>query len=103
MTTTTSIVIARPPADDVFAYVTDPTHFHQWQQGVGSGGMQEPGTPPSTHARSSVSIDVDFEGHGMGKLLVTPVVRRQAAKGMPANIARGSRTGWSRAPPSGCS
>lgn len=47
MTTTTSIVIARPPADDVFAYVTDPTHFHQWQQGVGSGGMQEPGTPPS--------------------------------------------------------
>jgi hypothetical protein len=39
-------------------------------------------------ARSRVSIDVDFEGHGIGKLLVPLVVRRQAAKEMPANIAR---------------
>jgi uncharacterized protein YndB with AHSA1/START domain len=135
--TTTSIVIDRP-AYDVFAYVTDPTQFHQWQQGVVSGGMEEPGTPtvgsvctttrrigganrasrsvvtkmnPPTSwavhgidgpihalvdvtiqalddARSSVSIDVDFEGHGIGKLLVPLVVRRQAAKEMPANVAR---------------
>jgi carbon monoxide dehydrogenase subunit G len=135
--TTTSIVIDRP-ADDVFAYVTDPTQFHQWQQGVVSGGMEEPGTPtvgshctmtrriggvnrpsasvvtkmnPPTSwavrgidgpiralvdvtvqalddARSSVSIDVNFEGHGIGKLLVPLVVRRQAAKEMPANVAR---------------
>jgi hypothetical protein len=35
-----------------------------------------------------VSIDVDFEGHGIGKLLVPLVVRRQAAKEMPANVAR---------------
>jgi uncharacterized protein YndB with AHSA1/START domain len=135
--TTTSIVIDRP-AYDVFAYVTDPTQFHQWQQGVVSGGMEEPGTPtvgsvctttrrigganrasrsvvtkmnPPTSwavhgidgpiralvdvtiqalddARSSVSIDVDFEGHGIGKLLVPLVVRRQAAKEVPANVAR---------------
>jgi carbon monoxide dehydrogenase subunit G len=135
--TTTSIVIDRP-ADDVFAYITDPTQFHQWQQGVVSGAMVEPGTPtvgshctmarriggvnrpsasvvtkmnPPTSwavhgidgpvralidvtvqalddARSSVSIDVDFEGHGIGKLLVPLVVRRQAAKEMPANVAR---------------
>jgi hypothetical protein len=39
-------------------------------------------------ARSSVSIDVDFEGHGIGKLLVPLVVRRPAAKEMPANVAR---------------
>jgi hypothetical protein len=39
-------------------------------------------------ARSSVRIDVDFEGHGIGKLLVLLVVRRQAAKEMPANVAR---------------
>jgi len=39
-------------------------------------------------ARSSVRIDLDFEGHGIGKLLVPLVVRRQAAKEMPANVAR---------------
>jgi cysteine desulfurase len=39
-------------------------------------------------ARSSVSIDVDFEGHGIGNLLVPLVVRRQAAKEMPTNVAR---------------
>jgi hypothetical protein len=48
-------------------------------------------------ARSRVSIEVDFEGHGIGKLLVPLVVRRQAAKEMPANVAR-LKTGWSRAP-----
>jgi Polyketide cyclase / dehydrase and lipid transport len=135
--TTTSIEIDRS-AGDVFAYVTDPTQFHQWQLGVVSGAMVEPGTPtvgshctmtrriggadrastsvvtkmnPPTSwavhgidgpiralvdatvqtlddARSRVSIDVDFEGHGIGKLLVRLVVRRQAAKEMPANLAR---------------
>lgn len=39
-------------------------------------------------ARSSVTIDVDFEGHGIGKILVPLVVRRQAAKEMPANLQR---------------
>jgi hypothetical protein len=39
-------------------------------------------------AHSSVSIAVDFEGHGTGKLLVPLVVRRQAAKEMPTNIQR---------------
>ncbi|HZJ04961.1 MAG TPA: SRPBCC family protein [Nocardioidaceae bacterium] len=29
--TTTSIDIDRP-ADDVFAYVTNPTQFHEWQK-----------------------------------------------------------------------
>ncbi|MBA2559264.1 MAG: SRPBCC family protein [Propionibacteriales bacterium] len=135
--TATSIDIDRP-ADEVFAYVTDPTRFHEWQQGVVSGGMKEPGTPtvgshctmsrriggtnqPSTsvvtkmnpptnwavhgidgpiraqvdvtvqaldEAHSRVSIDLDFQGHGIGKLLVPLVVRRQAAKEMPANVQR---------------
>jgi hypothetical protein len=31
---------------------------------------------------------VDFAGHGIGKLLVPLVVRRQARKEMPANVAR---------------
>lgn len=135
--TTTSIDIDRPIAD-VFAYVTDPTRFHEWQQGVVSGGMKESGAPvvgshctmtrrigganrPSTsvvtkldpptswavrgidgpiralvdvtvqalqETRSRVTIDVDFEGHGIGKIHVPLVVRRQAAKEMPANRQR---------------
>jgi carbon monoxide dehydrogenase subunit G len=38
--------------------------------------------------RSRVSIGVDFTGHGIGKLLVPLVVRREARKEMPANLAR---------------
>ncbi len=38
--------------------------------------------------RSRVSIEVDFEGHGIGKLLVPLVVRPQAVKEMPANLRR---------------
>jgi hypothetical protein len=38
--------------------------------------------------RSRVSIAVDFAGHGIGKLLVPLVARRQARKEMPANLAR---------------
>jgi hypothetical protein len=39
-------------------------------------------------AGSRVTISVDFEGHGIGKLLVPLVVRRQAAREMPGNMAR---------------
>ena len=31
---------------------------------------------------------MDFTGHGIGKVLVPLLVRRQARKEMPANIAR---------------
>jgi uncharacterized protein YndB with AHSA1/START domain len=37
---------------------------------------------------SNVTITLDFEGHGIGKLLVPLVVRRQAQKEMPANCQR---------------
>ena len=135
--TSTSTEIDRP-ADEVFAYATDPTKFHEWQQGVVSGGIKEPGPtvigshctmvrriggadrpstsvvtkmdPPTSwavdgidgpirarvdlavealgKARSRVRINVDFEGHGIGRLLVPLVVQRQAAKEMPANLQR---------------
>jgi hypothetical protein len=39
-------------------------------------------------ARSRVTIALDFEGHGIGKLLVPLVVRRQARDEMPANLKR---------------
>jgi uncharacterized protein YndB with AHSA1/START domain len=123
-------------AADVFAYATDPTRFHEWQNGVVDGHMANTGVPkvgdrcltsrriggavrPSTskvthidpphrwgvhgvdgpiraivdvtvepldEARSRLTIAVDFEGHGIGKVLVPLMVRRQAAKEMPANL-----------------
>jgi hypothetical protein len=33
-----------------------------------------------------VTIELDFEGHGIGKLLVPLVVRRQARAEMPTNM-----------------
>jgi carbon monoxide dehydrogenase subunit G len=38
--------------------------------------------------RSRVTIAVDFTGHGIGKLLVPLLVRREARKEMPTNVAR---------------
>jgi hypothetical protein len=39
-------------------------------------------------SRSRVTIDLDFTGHGIGKLLVPLIVRRQAAGEMPDNMKR---------------
>ncbi len=125
------------PADDVFAYVTDPSRFHEWQTGVLDGKMASDETPtvgdhclttrkigftkqsstselvhidpprtwgvkgidgpiraivdvtvePIDADRSTVTISVDFEGHGIGRILVPLVVRGQARKEMPANLA----------------
>jgi carbon monoxide dehydrogenase subunit G len=133
---TTSTEVDRP-AQDVFAYATDPTHFHEWQQGVVDGHMDQAGTPsvgthcltsrriggasrsstseivrinppttwsvrgidgpiratvdvlvePVSADRSRLTIAVDFEGHGIGRLLVPLVIRREARKEMPANLA----------------
>ncbi|MHB8532236.1 MAG: SRPBCC family protein [Solirubrobacteraceae bacterium] len=133
-----TIDIARPQAE-VFAYVTDPSTFAEWQAGVVDGSMEGGKTPsvgsrcamtrriggverestseltkldPPTSwgvqgidgplraivnvtvepleegAQSRVRIELDFEGHGIGKLLVPLVVRRQARAEMPANCAR---------------
>lgn len=136
-TITTSTEVDRTPAQ-VFAYVTDPTRFVEWQKGVVSGHMDGSGTPQVgekclttrrigfaersvtaelTHIdpprawgvhgldspiravvnvtvdpldsgqRARVTISLDFEGHGIGKLLVPLAVRPQARKEMPANVA----------------
>ncbi|MDE3132016.1 MAG: SRPBCC family protein [Acidobacteriota bacterium] len=39
-------------------------------------------------AGARVTIDLDFTGHGIGRLLVPLVVRRQAAAQMPGNMRR---------------
>jgi uncharacterized protein YndB with AHSA1/START domain len=134
---TMSTEVARP-AEEVFAYVTDPSTMPEWQQGCVSGHMDAPTTrvgskcttvrriggrdrevttqiteydPPRRWAdrgidgpiraivavrvepladgsRSRVTIDLDFAGHGIGKLLVPLIVRRQAAGEMPENMRR---------------
>ncbi|MEP6817030.1 MAG: SRPBCC family protein [Marmoricola sp.] len=133
---TTGIEVDRP-AEQVFAYATDPTRFSEWQKGVVSGHMEVSGTPsvgtkclttrhigfadrpvtaqvahidpprtwgvrgvdgpiravvdvavePIGDMRARLTIAIDFEGHGIGKVLVPLFVRREAAKEMPANMA----------------
>ncbi len=42
---------------------------------------------PLTSSRSRLTISVDFTGHGIGKILVPLMVRREARKEMPDNMA----------------
>jgi hypothetical protein len=42
---------------------------------------------PAGEGRSRVTLELDFEGHGIGKLMV-PLVRRDASKHVPANQAK---------------
>lgn len=42
---------------------------------------------PLTDASSRLTISVDFTGHGIGKVLVPLMVRREARKEMPDNVA----------------
>jgi hypothetical protein len=41
---------------------------------------------PRSDRQSTVAIAVDFEGHGIGRLLVPLMVRRQAEQEMPSNL-----------------
>jgi uncharacterized protein YndB with AHSA1/START domain len=123
-----SVEISRKP-EDVFAYVTDPSRFTEWQEAVVSArplgeGPVEAGSkltmtrrvgprqqtlttqltsydPPRSYSfrgldgpvrpigkgvfdpvgdgqRTRFTFEIDFEGHGIGKLLVPLFVRRQA-------------------------
>lgn len=127
-----TIEIARPP-EEVFAYVTDPSRFSEWQKGVVGGGTLGDSapvvgsrctttrrigggertttqviteiSPPRTWSargldgpiranvevtvepledggRSRLTIVLDLEGHGVGRMIV-PAVRRGAAKEAP--------------------
>jgi uncharacterized protein YndB with AHSA1/START domain len=42
---------------------------------------------PVTDSRTRLTISVDLTGHGIGKILVPLIVRREAHKEMPANMA----------------
>lgn len=43
-------------------------------------------SPTEEGQRSRVKIDLEFTGHGIGKLLVPMFVRRSARKEMPENL-----------------
>jgi len=42
---------------------------------------------PVTDSRSRLTISVDFTGRGIGKILVPLMIRREARKEMPDNMA----------------
>ena len=44
--------------------------------------------PLDAGTRSRVTIELDFEGHGIGKVLVPLLVRRQATRDMPSMMLR---------------
>jgi len=125
------------PAEEVFACVTDPGRFPEWQKGVVSGHMEHAGAPkvgdrchttrrigfsnrpdtselvtfdpprhwgvrglagpiramvdvivePLSEVSARLTIALEFEGHGIGRLLVPLVVERQAKREMPVNLA----------------
>ena len=41
---------------------------------------------PLADSLSRLTISIDFIGHGIGKVLVPLIVRREASKGMPDNM-----------------
>jgi uncharacterized protein YndB with AHSA1/START domain len=133
----TTVEIARTP-EDVFAYVTNPSHLPDWQASVVSvqqddtaarvgkrvvvmrqagprkmastaeiaelrpphswlirgidgpvrGNVKGRIEPLEDGARSRVTIELELQGHGIGKLLLPLVVKRQAQREMPENAQR---------------
>jgi uncharacterized protein YndB with AHSA1/START domain len=132
-----TVEIDRSP-EEVFAYVTDPARFTEWQEKVvsaraeGDGPLQQGSrialtrrmgkreqtmtselreySPPRSYAfrvldgpvralgngrfeplddgkRTRFTFELDFEGHGIGKLLVPLIVRRQAEKELSVSHA----------------
>lgn len=122
--------------EEVFAFVTDPAHFAEWQSNVVRGWMRDGAAsalgahyttvrrvgpreqtstaeiteydpprrwaargidgpiralarvnvePTKNGAGSRVTTEVDFEGRGIGMILVPLMVRRQAQKETPIN------------------
>jgi uncharacterized membrane protein len=76
-TMTYEITEHSPPRSFAFHGIDGPIRV------VGRGSVE----PVGDGERSRVTVDLDFEGHGVGKLLV-PLVRRQAHKQVPENQRR---------------
>lgn len=79
-------------AREIHSQITEYDPPHRWADhgidGPIRGIVSVDVRPLDDGVRSHVAITVDFEGHGIGKVLVPLVVRRQAAKEMPSNVSR---------------
>jgi uncharacterized protein YndB with AHSA1/START domain len=64
-----------PPRSWAFRGIDGPV------RAIGKGSVE----PLEGGARSRVTVELDFEGYGIGKVLVPLVVRRQAQKELPRN------------------
>ena len=77
---------------EVVTEITEYDPPHRWADRGVSGPIRAivavTVEPLSDESRSTVKIELDFMGHGIGKLLVPLVVRPQAAKEMPENMKR---------------
>jgi uncharacterized protein YndB with AHSA1/START domain len=77
---------------EVITEITEYDPPHRWADRGISGPIRAIVTvtvqPLADSSRSRVTIEVDFTGHGIGKVLVPLIVRRQAAKQMPGNMRR---------------
>jgi uncharacterized protein YndB with AHSA1/START domain len=83
---------ARPRERDMTMELTELTRPSRWAA-RGVDGPVRPmvdGTiePLGEADRSRVMVALDFQGHGIGKLLVPLVVRRQARAELPRNLRR---------------
>jgi uncharacterized protein YndB with AHSA1/START domain len=77
-TMTSEITAISPPSSWAVRGVDGPV------RGMVKGTVE----PVGDSARSRVTIELDFEGHGVGRLLVPLVVRRQAQRQMPTNMEK---------------
>jgi Polyketide cyclase / dehydrase and lipid transport len=72
--------------------VTELTPHRAWgirgTDGPIRGNVKGTVEPLEDGKRSRVTIALDFEGHGIGKVLLPLVVRRQAEAEMPRNMQR---------------
>jgi uncharacterized protein YndB with AHSA1/START domain len=76
---------------EVVTEITEYDPPHRWADHGIAGPIRalvEVTIEPSGEGGSRLTISVDFEGHGIGKLLVPLLVRRQAERELPANMQR---------------
>jgi hypothetical protein len=76
----------RPDTSEVVRF--DPPH-HWGVRGVAGPirAIVDVAVEPRSDSRAHLTIALDFEGHGIGRLLVPLLVRREARREMPVNVA----------------
>jgi hypothetical protein len=77
-TMTLEVTEHSPPSRWAFRGIDGPV------RAIGKGSIE----PIEGGERTRVTSELDFEGHGIGKLLVPLIVRRQAQKEVPRNQQR---------------